>query len=857
MNVLLVATEETTRRRLEELFGSRRYDVAACASADEAGELLPGVAYRYAVVDLTVGDGAVEIVRRLRQSGSLTYILALTEVETPEALRPALEAGADDYLVKPVSLDALRLRLAIAERRLAAIKQVREMGRKVEASEQRSFDAEQALRSREQYFRALLENSSDLVTILNADGQILYQTSSSQRLLGWNAEDQFGQTFFDYLHPDDRRQFVDIFQGAVESRGAPEAVQFRYRSRDGEWRFLESLFTNLLDEPVVSGIVLNSRDISEHRRVSAELARERAFFQQLFRSSPTGIVILDTEDRVVDANDSFVDLFLFELDAIRRQGLHDFIVPEELHGEASELSKTVRQQQAVERETRRRRKDGAEIDVSIISYPILVEGRRIGAFGLYSDITERKNAERKLFHGAFHDALTDLPNRPMLLDRLEGALRRARRNPDYQFAVIFIDLDRFKEINDTLGHQAGDDLLIEVARRLKSCVRPGDTTARLAGDEFTILLEDLKHPSDATIISDRVLKLLRTPFQLGDEEVRNSGSLGIAFSSTRYENADEILRDADIAMYRAKTGGKDRYEIFDVAMQESTAERAQTETELRGAIDRNELHLVFQPVFSLATRRVALLEALVRWNHPQRGLITAEEMIPLGEETGLIIPLGRWVLEAACRRLAAWQTERPELDLVVTVNLSAKELTNEELVPRLDLLIRETGIKPTMLGLEIRHATLIKEGEPLCDLLWQLSNRGFRLWVDDVETDHALLGALHRVPFDGIKLSRELISATTTTGPSGEPQALTTGLAALGESLGARVVAKGIEAEDQLEAMAKNDIGFVQGFFLAEPLSADEAASILDEPPPWPITDQPARTRYEPSGSVLPARRGA
>ncbi|MCG8463146.1 MAG: PAS domain S-box protein, partial [Holophagales bacterium] len=404
-------------------------------------------------------------------------------------------------------------------------------------TEQRA--AEEGLKHREEYFRALLESSSDLISILGDDGRVKYQSPSSQRLLDRLPESLIGDDFVSLIHGDD---LGDFERALAECRATPAkqaTAQIRLRHRGGEWLYFEALLRSLLDDPLLEGVVITSRDVRERRKVEAALKRERAFFQQLFRNSPAGIVILDNKDRVVDANRSFVDLFQFEVDDIAGHPLSDFVVPDELRSEARELSQSVFQNQAVERETVRARKDGSSVDVAILGYPIELADRKIGAYGIYSDISERKAAERKLFHEAFHDTLTGLPNRALLAERLERDLRRAKRKEDYQFALLFIDLDRFKVINDSLGHAAGDELLVEMARRLEQCLRPGDTVARLGGDEFNIILEDIQEAADATRVAERILDSLSQPFEIADQEVVSSGSIGIAFSSTGYASSDD------------------------------------------------------------------------------------------------------------------------------------------------------------------------------------------------------------------------------------------------------------------------------------------------------------------------------
>jgi diguanylate cyclase (GGDEF)-like protein/PAS domain S-box-containing protein len=701
-----------------------------------------------------------------------------------------------------------------------------------DVTEQRN--AEEGLRRTEEFFRAVLENSSDLISILDRGGQIVYQSPSSERILGQRPEQLLQQSFAQQLvHPDDLTDWQSAFEQAASRAEGQSSAQIRLRASASDWVNVEALCKNLLHDPLVGGIVVTSRDVNERRKVETALKRERAFFQQLFRNSPAGIVILDTADRVVDVNSAFVDLFQYEIHELAGKPLSEFLVPEDLRDEAMELSMQVFQNQSVEREAIRQRKDGSRVDVSILAYPIDLADRRIGAYGLYSDITERKQIERKLFHEAFHDALTGLPNRTLLTERLERDLRRAQRRSDYQFALIFIDLDRFKSINDNLGHAAGDELLKEMARRLESCLRPGDTTARLGGDEFVIILEDLKEIDDATRIAERILDSLALPFKLGSQEVTTSGSIGIAFSATGYERAEDVLRDSDIAMYRAKSNGKGRFELFDTEMQKTALERRQLEVDLERALEQGELTLLYQPIASLVTGLTVGFEALLRWNHPTRGLLHPADVLPLCEESGLIISVGSFVVEAALRQLGEWRRDLSDQDgTVLHVNLSAKEVGGNDLLPLLDRAQKESGAHPGSCVFEIAESLTVPATPATSETLWQLRRRGYRLAINDVGLGNSSLPALQRLPLDMLKIERSLIHAMD---PGGDHVELARAVAAVGDSFGLRVIAVGIENADQLEKIRELGIHFAQGFLFSGPVTAQEATEILREGRTWPV----------------------
>ena len=815
---MLAVAEDATLKRLQDFFEHRGRRATVCTTETEARKALAAETFAFVLVDLEL-DVAVEVCRAVRTlpAAERPHVLVLTPSETVQAMRPVLEAGIDDFLVKPIERTALQLRLAIGDRRLGARNQL-----------------EKSLRFREQYFRSLLENSSDLITIVDAEGHILYQSASSENLLGWDAEEMMGWNFLEHLHSDDRQRFSESLENIRETPGATVSIQCRIRHRSGEFRTFEPLLKNLLDDPVVEGIVVTSRNIAEHRRIERELKRERAFFQQLFRNSPSAIAILDEHDRIIDANHSFLELFGYELDGVKRRPINELIVPKELAEEAGTMSREIFERQLVDRETVRRRSDGTSVEVSIIGYPIEISGRLIGAFGIYSDITERKEAARKLYHHAYHDVLTGLPNRSFFSRALNRALEKVHRQPSHRFAVLFLDLDRFKVINDSLGHEAGDELLIEMARRLESCVRPEDTTARLGGDEFTIILDDLKDPDDATRIADRILDKLHQPFQIAGQEIRSSGSIGIAFSSLRYESADELLRDADIAMYRAKGKGRACYAIFDEEMHKTAVFRLQLESQLRRALDEEELVVHYQPMVSLTTRQIVGFEALVRWPHPSRGLIGASEFISVAEESGSIVALGRFVLAEACRQAAVWQARFPTNDCLINVNLSAKEAAHGDFLDHLDRLHKETRVKPASIGLEMNESLMGQVDEGTIEILWELRRRGYRLYIDAFGTGQASLAALHRLPIDALKIDRSFVRQIVDGGDGLE---IVRAINALGESLGLRVVAEGVEAREQLDETCKLGVPFAQGYFFGEPVPPEEAERLLRSGIPWSRED--------------------
>jgi Amt family ammonium transporter len=447
-----------------------------------------------------------------------------------------------------------------------------------------------------------------------------------------------------------------------------------------------------------------------------------------------------------------------------------------------------------------------------------------GVAGVLHEVTERKRLEERLQHDALHDPLTGLPNRALFLDRLEQALERAKRRPDKLFAVMFLDLDRFKAVNDTRGHAAGDELLRRLAGRLQECLRGIDTVARLGGDEFAFLVEEVEGPADATRAAARILEGVSAPFDVGGQEIPATASIGITLGPRHYERAADMLRDADVAMYRAKAQGRGRQQVFDRSMQERAAHLLRLEAELRRAIDRGELRLQYQPMLSLASGRVVAVEALARWAHPRRGLLPPGEFIPLADETGLIVPLGRWTIAEACRQLRAWQGAAGAAPLRVAVNLSSRQFSHHGLAAAVAESLAESGAPPGALELELSEASLIDDGERAAAVVQALKSLGVRLVLDHFGTGYSSLGALHQFGLDGLKIDRAFVHEL---GRPGDEGAVVRSAIALAGGLRLDVVAQGVETEAQLERLRALGCGGVQGFHLSPPLDADAAAAFV------------------------------
>lgn len=450
---------------------------------------------------------------------------------------------------------------------------------------------------------------------------------------------------------------------------------------------------------------------------------------------------------------------------------------------------------------------------------------------LSQEISNHKQTQQQLFYQAWHDTLTSLPNRNRLIENLQRALHRCKNDPDYLFAVLFIDLDRFKIINDSLGHTVGDQLLIAIARILQDSSSTGDTVARLSGDEFAILLNDIEDSSNAIAISERLLAKLSAPINLGDRTVFSGASIGIVLGTATYQDDMEILRDADIAMYRAKNMGKGRYAMFDREMYFQTLYLSQIETDLRYALDRQEFLLNYQPIVSLTTGLLTGFEALIRWQHPERGLIPPGNFIEIAEETGLIVSIGEWVLREACQQLRRWQDKFPHAaSLDISVNLSSRQIQQSDLVDLLVKILADTGLNGQNLRLELTESMLMDRGDRTIKLLSEIKAQNIQLSIDDFGTGYSSLSYLHRFPIDGLKIDRSFVSPIVADDANHE---IVRTIILLAHSLGIKAIAEGVETREQLTQLKTFGCDEAQGYFFAKPVDSQVAESIIAAQTQW------------------------
>ncbi|HYO63890.1 MAG TPA: EAL domain-containing protein [Pyrinomonadaceae bacterium] len=574
---------------------------------------------------------------------------------------------------------------------------------------------------------------------------------------------------------------------------------------------------------------LAQRNVEQAQQHLEALRVSEERFRSAFDYATIGMALVSPRGRCLQVNPSLCGILGYTEQELLDCDSNSLIHPDDFHALRANVKKLLTSSTPSYQTEMRYMHKGGHVVWALLGLSIVRDAQGEPSHLLYQvqDITDRKRAEEQLLHDAFHDMLTGLPNRALFIDHLKMAIQRSRRNEGKMFAALFLDLDRFKVINDSLGHMLGDQLLVGIARRLEACLRPGDTVARLGGDEFVVLVEDIADTNDAAEIAGRIQEELSQPFNLGGHEVFTTVSIGIAPSSAGYERAEDLLRDADTAMYRAKTLGKKRYEIFDRAMHDRALKLLQLETDLRRAVDRAEFALHYQPIISLDSGRVRGFEALVRWVHPERGFISPDDFIPVAEETGLIIPIGQWVLEEACRQARAWQESHPsDLPLTISVNLSGKQFSQPDLIERVRGVLRETNLDARHLKLEITESMVMENIETAVEMLTQLRALGVEISIDDFGTGYSSLSYLHRFPINTLKIDRSFVSHMTENTENAE---IVRTIITLARSLEMDVVAEGVETAEQLQQLKDLDCDYAQGFLFSKPLPREAASSFLDE----------------------------
>ncbi len=683
---------------------------------------------------------------------------------------------------------------------------------------------EETLRESELRYRLLFDRNPYPIWVF--DTETLYFLAVNDAACdkyGFTREEFLERTVNDVMSEEDCR----IPIRPDDDEAGPDSIQTaRHKRRDG---------TVIEAEVASQSITFSGRparlelitDITQRKQGEAALRQSEIRLRTLLDSMSEGLLQVDTRDRIRYMNNCFCEMTGYsqeELVGTKWTQLLADQSPEFVNeiNERRRLGKSDRYEMKI------RKRSGEIIWVIVGGAPVYdADGNIIGSMGVFTDISERKRSEERLLHDAMHDGLTGLANRNLFMEHLRVMLKRGRNRKSVPFAVLYLDFDRFKVINDSLGHAEGDKLLKYIARRLESCVRPGDLIARLGGDEFVILLSEISDTAEALLVAERIQNDLKTAFDLGGREIYTTTSIGITLSTSGYQNADDMLRDADIAMYHAKSRGKAQYQIFDKAMHKHASKKLQIETEMRGALQRGEFKVFYQPILRLDSGALVGFEALLRWIHPTRGSVSPEEFIPVAEENGLIMKLGQLVVESSCRQMNDWQLTVPAaLGLTISVNLSSKEFLQLDLADRISGHLKESGLDPRYLKLEITESHIMENSELAETILNRLKELGIEMSLDDFGTGYSSLSYLHRLPVDSLKIDRSFIGRM---GNSDENREIVQTIVRLAQNLKMHVVAEGIETLEQLTQLVDMGCEFGQGYLFAPPLDTAGARQYIDE----------------------------
>jgi diguanylate cyclase (GGDEF)-like protein/PAS domain S-box-containing protein len=823
-------------------------------------------------------------------------------------------------------------------------------------SDDAALSANGSSQESEERFRALTQNSSDVITLLGVRGTIRYQSPSAERILGYRPEEMIGENVFDYVHPEDLGLVEMTFVEGLRDPGRRPSVQYRLRHKDGSWRWLESVVANLLGHRDVGGVVFNSRDVTERRRTEERLSeteekyrtlveripaiiyvqepndpnrttyvspqyeatlgypleedlgdpdhwvrimhhedRERVLaedrrtnetgepfkveyrlfakdgrvvwirdeatlvrdeegrplywlgiqldvtdqkrakdalreseerFKSSFRDAAIGMALVATDGRWLQVNRALCRIVGYSEEELLEKSFQDITHPDDLEADLNQIHRMLVGEIETYQMEKRYLHKGGSVVWGLLSVSLVHDegGEPLYFVAQIQDITERKVLEEQLEHRAFHDHLTDLPNRYLFVDRLGQALKRTKRRKGRRVAVLFVDLDRFKVINDSLGHEAGDLLLVLVSERLRRCLRPEDTLARFGGDEFVALLQDVEDPGEAIKVAGRITDELKKPFVLEGRELFVRASLGVAIGDADTPSPEGLLRDADTAMYRAKHEGSD-CRMFDPAMYELALKRLELEHDLRHAVESEQLVVHYQPIVDLQSGEAWGVEALVRWEHPERGLLSPTEFVPVAEESGLVIPIGERMLEEACRWATGWQEEHPRTrPLVVSVNLSARQLRRPDLARTVEKVLRETGLDAHCLSLDITETVYVETLEENTAALDELKRMGVRISIDDFGMGYSSLSYLKRLPADALKIDKSFVAGL---GEDIEDTAIVGMVIDLAHTFGMEVVAEGVESWAQAELLRDMGCDMAQGFCFSEPVPTEKIPALL------------------------------
>ncbi|HSO95229.1 MAG TPA: EAL domain-containing protein [Acidimicrobiia bacterium] len=670
--------------------------------------------------------------------------------------------------------------------------------------------------------QALLRESCDVLALVGRDGTLKYVSPAADRMLGRSVTRFVGTQPAALVHPDDQVRLTAALDGAAAERA--RNLELRIQHEDGHWVLVEATVDDLRNDPVVDGIIVAFHEVGERRQLEAELREAQEQFRSTFEHAPIGMALTSLDGRFVRVNRALAQMVGRAEDQLEGASVLALTHPDDREAAHDATRRLVTGQDPNHRlEQRFVHTDGRPVWIALTASPVRdPHGHPLYLMSQIEDVTERRASGARLAHQAVHDPLTGLPNRVRFVERLQHAL--GSQNGSGRVAVLFVDLDHFQVINDSLGHAAGDRLLVAVADRLRAAIRPSDTLARFAGDEFTILCTGVPDEATAFELAERIAAAVAKPLALVEGEVFVTASVGIAVATGELETPEILLRSADAAMHRAKEQGRARAEIYDTNSHDQAIRHLRTGNDLHRALERSELRIHYQPILSLETGQLAGFEALLRWEHPERGLVRPDEFVSLAEETGLVVPIGSWALEEACQRAAGWH--RRGAPVTISVNLSPRQLAEPSLPHVVASVLRKTQINPDKVWLEITESTLMRDAESAVTRLRALRALGVHLSVDDFGTGYSSMSYLKRFPVEALKVDRSFVDGL---GREPEDSAICTAVISLAHALGLRAVAEGVETPEQLAELRTLGCEMAQGYLFGKPAPAEVYGERPDE----------------------------
>ncbi len=844
--ILVVDDTVESLRVLSDVLAKNGYDVRSMASGVLALTSIKAAQPDLILLDIKMPDlSGYEVCERLKADPQTQHIpvMFISALHEPFDKVTAFNVGGVDYITKPFQMEEVlarvknQLNLSLSLSRINQLnaeleERVRKRTTQLEAMNQmlqqeiiERQQIEQNLRESETKFRQVSEHIQEVFWLTDLDStqkqpvQVEYVNPAYEVVWGRKREALY-QNCLEWLggiHPADRERVQASLMRL--SQGHEYDEEYRVVRPDGSTRWIRDRGFPI---DYIDGQVFRAAGIAEDitERKQAELERDRFFSLSLDL-----LFIANYQGRFKRLNPAWQSLLGYSESVLLSQSLWDLAHPDD-QKLLQQAKAQLRQGEEVNGlEIRCRRQDGSYLWVAwnVVPYP-----QETLIYGAGRDISQRKASEEQLIHETLHDSLTGLENRTCFMERLEIAIKKYHRQTDLSYAVMFIDLDGFKSINDTLGHQVGDQLLVQIAQILRDSVREVDSVARLGGDEFTILLEDVQNLKEVLSIVERIQERLTPSFHLSHHEIFTSASIGIVFGTEQYQDTAALVRDADIAMYRAKANGKSCYEVFNQAMYSQTLHLVELETYLRSAIANQELRLHYQPIVSLkAGTPLNGFEALLRWHHPEKGIIPASEFIPIAEDTGLINSIGEWVLQTACTQFGHWYQTYPHLQgTYLSINISGRQLREESLLRSLNRVLAETHMPATCLKLEITESSLIENTQIAAAILKSIQQHGVQISLDDFGTGFSSLRYLHQFPIDVIKIDRSFVKLIQQ---GQRERSIIQSIIMLARALGFATVAEGIETPEQLEQLRRLDCESGQGYLFSQPLSTQEMEALLQQ----------------------------